>query len=562
MKILYLAFLLFLLPFSQADYGQSEALFQYIPIEPVVNVTALEFDPSSVYQGSSTDVTVTLTNNGGTAATVSVNVSLYGPAPGTGFVENVSFDPVLVPSLTLVQITKSYSTAGRSVGNYTANATAHWTYLATDYSSNTYTNWFTVVSPLPSPTTPAGGGGGGDVYVSIPRPTVIPPELKPKPGGGVEFSKTTILKEMVAGSTVIETLALKNQEAIQKEISITVFDSPPWLDFKKKTLILQPNEETPLNLRIDVPKDAIAGDYVARIDVKSPTGVYTEFMAIRVKAGVARPIVTKTVSIDRNNGVTIVKIQVENPTGELVPKIIVEEEVPKALAEDDKKISFLDKPAEITGFAPLRMSWQFSDLLPRETATISYEIKTLLGEYSTYAYWPVKQVVIPQEVTFEQLVRLVELFVPVFGLGEEKKVTARVYYTGLEQLDITAGFELPQGFDVEPETISRILLPAAFSNFEFNVKPPAESPGTYIGTFTIQAKEGRIERTTSLILASATKPSSDYAAYIAGGIALLVLLAIFVVLGKSGGGGGGEKPFSTEGMPERETYLKEVKGLL
>jgi len=172
----------------------------------------------------------------------------------------------------------------------------------------------------------------------------------------------------------------------------------------------------------------------------------------------------------------------------------------------------------------------------------------------------VRQVVIPQETTFGQLVLVLELYAPVFGLGETKEVVARVYYSGLEPLKVTAAFDLPSSFEVSPQATERTLQAASFSNFVFKVKAPKENPGTYIGTFSIQAEEGRIERTTSLVLAGAPL-AADYSLHIAGAIAIAVLLAIFLVLRKTGEGG--EKPgFETAFERERDTYLKEVKGLL
>ncbi|HLD75414.1 MAG TPA: hypothetical protein VI874_00215, partial [Candidatus Norongarragalinales archaeon] len=68
---------LFLAGFSNAEFGQSDIRFQFIPTYPVVNITLISFDPQQVYQGSSTDVSVFLSNVGGTAAETTVNITVY-----------------------------------------------------------------------------------------------------------------------------------------------------------------------------------------------------------------------------------------------------------------------------------------------------------------------------------------------------------------------------------------------------------------------------------------------------------------------------------------------------
>src|SRR3989344_3136691 len=129
-KTLVFVLLVFLSSFIHGDFGQSESFFIIISPTPIVNITALAFSPSTVYQGSLTDITVTLRNTGGSAALVSTNVSIYDPLGA--FVENVSFTAVLVPSLATVQETQSYSTVGRDIGNHSGVGQGFWTYDGTD----------------------------------------------------------------------------------------------------------------------------------------------------------------------------------------------------------------------------------------------------------------------------------------------------------------------------------------------------------------------------------------------------------------------------------------------
>jgi hypothetical protein len=547
-----------------AEYGQSGIRFQFIPTEPVVNITNVVFDPQQVYQGSSTDVSVFLSNVGVTAARVTVNVTVFNSTNDS--VDVVEFDPVIVGSGITLQITKAYNTDSRPIGAYTANATGYYDYSGNPYTTNENSTTFEVLE-VPSPTpTPGGGigGSGGSTEIYLPVPTRIPPEIKPKPGGGLEFTKITVLREVVAGTSVIESFLLKNQESKVKTLQLKVDKSPSgWLEFRRSEVVIQSNEEIPLNLRIDIPSNAPPGDYLAQLDATSETGTATEFMAIRVKPKTTTPVVTKSISLNRNDHATVVSIQANNPSEQTIPKIIVEEEIPRSLATDAKKIGFLDKPGKVVGGVPLTISWEFSDLLPRETSTLSYTIDTQLGEYSTYIYWPIRQVIIPQEITFEQLVRVVELYSPVFTLGEEKDITARVYNSGLEALRVSAAFQLPSGFAVNPQEIQRDMPAAGFTNFVFKVKAPEENAGTYIGTFSIQAAQGRIERTTSLVV-STSVVSAENTTYIALLIAAMAIGAIVFILSKTKTeerGVPGED-FDEIQAANRDVYLRQVKGII
>ncbi|HLC38422.1 MAG TPA: hypothetical protein VJI71_03140 [Candidatus Norongarragalinales archaeon] len=554
---------LFLAGFSNAEFGQSDIRFQFIPTYPVVNITLISFDPQQVYQGSSTDVSVFLSNVGGTAAETTVNITVYNSTDDA--VDVIEFDPITVGSGITLQLTKTYSTSSLEVGDYTANGTGYYDYEGNPYTTNENSTTFEVLevpSPTPTPQGATGGGGGGEVY--LPIPTRIPPVVTPKPGGGLEFSKTTVLREVVAGTSVIESLVLKNQEPKEKRLSLKITKSPSgWLEFRNKELVIPSNGELPVNLRIDVPSNAPPGDYLAQLDAETDTGTSTEFMAIRVKPKTTTPVVTKSISLNRNDRTTIVSIQANNPSDQLIPKVIVEEEIPRSLATDSKKLRFMDKPGTFLEGTPLRVQWEFSDLLPRETSTLSYTIDTQLGEYSTYVYWPIRQVVIPQEITFEQLVRIVELYSPVFSLGEEKEVTARVYNSGLDPLLVKAAFQLPTGFQTSPQEIQRDMPAAGFTNFVFKVKAPQENAGTYIGTFSIQAAQGRIERTTSLIVSTAlvSTENTTYLALLIAGIAIAAIVFILSKTKTEQRGVPGED-FDEIQQANRDVYLRQVKGII
>jgi len=540
-----------------SEFGQGGIFFSVTETNPIVNITNVVFSPSQIAQGSSADVSVYLENTGGTAANTTVNVTIFF---SNGSVADViQYDPTVVASGGTLQIIKTYNTDSRPLGIYAANATGYYTFNASAYTTNTFNTTFEIIAAAPSPT-PGGGGGGGQTRgedIIPPAPTIIPPGLRPAPGGGLEFTKTTVLKEVTPGTNAIESIALKNNE--NKEQLVTVnMDKAPWVRTRRSEFIMLGKEEQTLNLVIDIPENAKPGDYLAQMDMQTDSGVASEFMAIRVKSKSQSPIVTKTIFLDRNQRSTLVKIQVENPSDFLIPKVLVEEEIPQALATDENKLRFLDKPGTITNAAPLTVSWTFTDILPKETATISYQINTLLGEYSTYAYWPIKQVVIPAEITFESLVRLVELHAPTFAPGEEKEITVRIYYTGLEPLPISASLSLPESFQINPITIERTLQPASFSNFVFKVKAPESKPGTYIATFFLNSPQGRLERTTTLILA-APAISSDTTLYLAGGLAVLIMLVIILIFGTKDNGVQKEE---VEDIIDRETYLHEVKGLL
>ncbi|MEM4255271.1 MAG: hypothetical protein QXR53_02990 [Candidatus Norongarragalinales archaeon] len=537
---------------AHSEFGQGGIFFGVTETNPIVNITNIVFSPSQIVQGSTTDVSVYLENTGGTAANTTVNITIFY---SNGSVADViQYDPTVVASGGTLQIIKSYNTDSRPLGTYTANGTGYYSFNSSNFETNTFSTTFQIIAAPPEG---GGGGGGTGGDVRIPAPTTIPPELKPAPGGGLEFTRTTVLKEVTPGTNAIESIGLKNNEENEQLVRVN-FDKAPWVRARRSEFIMLAKEEQTVNLLIDIPENAKPGDYLAQMSLETDSGVASEFMAIRVKPKIQSPIATKTIFLDRNQRFTLVKIQVENPSDQLIPKVLVEEEIPRALATEESKLRFLDKPGVVTNDAPLSVAWTFSDILPQETDTISYQINTLLGEYSTYAYWPIKQVVIPDEVSFESLVRLVELHSPTFAPGEEKEVTARIYYTGLDPLPISASLSLPESFQVTPSAIERTLQPASFQNFVFKVKAPQEKPGTYIATFYLNSQAGRMQRTTTLILA-APEAGSEGILYLAGGLAIVILLVIVFTLRNKGDGVQKEE---IEDIIDRETYLREVKGIL
>jgi len=561
-----LFFLLLVSPLALADYAQGDTFFTYLSLSSNVSVTNLSIVPDPVYQNSLADFTVTLQNTGGVSANFTATISIYDS--NWTFVENISFLQTAIGPTTSLSLTKAWNAGSNEAGVYTASAVAVYDQNSTNVSTNVFNQTFniSVVPPIP-------GGGGAGGALQVVKPTPLPARLEPI-RGVIAFMKTTVLREIVAGASSFETFVVKNVGTVERHASVSLTGLPKdWASVRPRDTILLPGEERAINLALSVPESALAGDYLGKISVGDETGTSIDFMALRVKpsASFAGPIISRTVVLDRATGDATITLRLRNVGTKVIPFITVVDEVPAILAGSEQQLSFLDKRGEITSReGKLLVSWEFSDLNPRDLASFSYKIKAgALDEYSTYFTWPVKQVVVSEKIGFEQLLQVTDFRVPLMTAGKSALVSAKVFYAGTDSISILANLDLPMAFKQSPSAVSKTLGPSESANIVFEVTPPEDASGSYQVSLHLKSQEGELQKSAIAIVQKLAEEIIQ-PAVASDKLLLWVLIAVVVLLagffaystwaGKRGEQREAEMRFKE--ADHRKDYLDQVKDQL
>ena len=551
--------LLLLVSLSFAALTQTQVVFNvYYPFSNV-SITDVIISSNPFYSGASTDIYVTLANGGTIDANVSVNVSIFNSTGG--LVDNLTYAPAIVPAFSTLTISQSWSSGSNAIGTYFANASG--LYESGTNATNVFSRQFELtLAPTPTPSTGPGSSGSSvsgstPSDEAAPRPTILPPEIKPITSK-VTFLRSTPLKEISAGSSAFESIVIRNSEAGSRSVSINITGIPKsWLSFEPKKAIMLPNEDRAINIGLTVPLDALPGDYLVRIDVSENAENAADFMILRVKSptrGAQNPIVLKTIRLDRGLGATFVSIDLINPTTKPIAYVKVIDEIIRQLRVSPEDIEFAGKPAMVMG-DPLQIAWSFRELAPLEKVTVSYSVYSLLLEYRPYVYWGVKQIeVSPKEIKLSEIVTIREISSTIIGEEGEGIVHATLFYAGFEPTEFRATLELPAGFTVEPLTFSGVLNPRGTTDVEFKVRAPPGSDGTHTATLSVLLDEEFLIQQTGYV--TVQRPIALSWQYIFGGIVLtaLFILSLFHYLGKKK-----DKSDREQHIALREGYIKQIK---
>lgn len=302
-----------------------------------------------------------------------------------------------------------------------------------------------------------------------------------------------------------------------------------WVSIVPSTFSLDAGEEAALNVTISVPSDVPTGDYGLQITIVKGTARAESTSLIRVKpypSGYARASVTRLVALDREENRSLITLSVRN--GNTFAEVVeLVEEIPKSVAENTSLISFTTTPAEILENDPV-VKWVLENLESHETRTISYSIARILPDYTSYAYWPVKQLTVVYERA-EVFFKVVDLVTPTLMIGENGTVKVSLLNMNTHPMNVVVSLDLPTGWVCSPEQLSTELNPRDAAEFSFSITCPLGiDSGLYLGE--LHATYGGGEFTQGLTF-NVTQPSvqfRDYVPYLAA-LGCAVAIAVIVV---------------------------------
>jgi hypothetical protein len=322
-------------------------------------------------------------------------------------------------------------------------------------------------APTSPPVSP-GGGGGAAAGVT---PITPPAEAE------VKYKKIAVLREVVPGQTVVVGVEVKNEgTAAQKDMVLAVSGVPEsWIYTSVSSVSMQSSETKGFNIVVTPPAGAESGDYKVTLKLKNANVEAENFFVVRVRhvpADYDKPIVSRQVDIDMENGKTNVDIVVSNPYREF-ERIDVVESIPKELANSTEYVDFVTKPNEVVRKDPIVM-WSITGMAVGDTRTISYSVQKVLDEFTPYIYWPLRQLNIISPVAPSSL-KLTGFTLPYFTAGTSSAISFKVKNMDTAQHNFTLEMELPVGWKMEPEMIKETIGPGEEKEFKMIVTPAADA---------------------------------------------------------------------------------------
>jgi len=367
-------------------------------------------------------------------------------------------------------------------------------------------------------------------------PTPSPPAALPKPEIPVEerlkLNRLPVVLEMRPGEAKLEYLSVLNQSGSRiTGLQVSFVGVPEnWVSIVPSTFSLDAGEEATLNVTISVPSDALTGDYGLQITVAKGTARAESTSLIRVKpypSGYVRASVTRLVALDREENRSLITLSVRN--GSTFAEVVeLVEEIPKSMAENTSLISFTTTPAEILENDPV-VKWVLENLESHETRTISYSIARILPDYTSYAYWPVKQLTVVYE-RVEMFFKVVDLVTPTLVIGENGTVKVSLLNMNTHAMNVIISLDLPTGWVCSPEQLSTELNPRDAAEFSFSVTCPAKiDPGLYLGELHATYEGGEFTQGLTFNVTQPTVQLRDYVPYL---VVLGCAVAIAVIVMK------------------------------
>jgi len=366
-------------------------------------------------------------------------------------------------------------------------------------------------------------------------PTPSPPAAPPKPEVPAEqwlkLNRLPIVLELRPGEAKLEYLSVLNQSGSRiTGLQVSLAGVPEnWVSIVPSTFSLDAGEEATLNVTISVPSNASTGDYGLQITVAKGTARAESTSLIRVKpypSGYARASVTRLVALDRVENRTRVTLSVRN--GNTFAEVVeLVEEIPKSMADNINMISFTTTPTEILESDPV-VKWVLENLEPYETRTISYSIARILPDYTSYAYWPVKQLTVVYERPTE-FFKVTDLVAPTLIVGENGVLRARLMNMNTTRMSITVRLSLPAGWASVPTELAAELDPRDAAEFTFSIRCPGEAtPGLYLGELRATYAGGELVQGVTFSVARPSLQLWDYVPYLVALGCVIVVGAVLV----------------------------------
>ncbi len=446
-------------------------------------IDAAAVNPAAPLLAGAADFSATARNTGNTAGNISIRITITPPAGGglPFLLTNTTANKAAGASLVLAQV---------GCGNCTA-VLGKWTVLVEALTNGTVTDrrqFDYMVNPAPVGGAGGAAGGGGG---AVPQPAPALGSISAPTFRDVAFLRQPVVIELRPGEVRESDFLVANNRGLPLTLQVQTLLPEEWAYFPQKAIGLPSKEKAFLKQVLSPPKDAPPGDY--RVAVKLSEGgqvVAETFAILRVKTpapGLSAPSALRVLDVDTEKNQTRVNLVVRS--GERpVPKLEVEEKIPKSLAARVSDISFATPP-EILDPDPW-VKWTLLDLLENETRTLTYTLPGVRSEWSPYIYFPVDKVTASYEEAPPAF--KVEAFSETLYQGAPGRLKATFESLLKTPQRIAGRLDAPSPWKVEPKEFT-VELPALDRREQvFALSVPRDAPvGTQSLIFTLSSEGSR-----------------------------------------------------------------------
>ncbi len=311
------------------------------------------------------------------------------------------------------------------------------------------------------------------------------------------------------GSAEVVVFRVENPSSSRVEnLSLTLSGIPGgWASVEPEQVSLEGGDSLEAKIYIDVPLSALPGDHKAVLQLSNGGEEASAFFIFRIKPYPQRfekPAVLREVYLNESGNRTEVRVRVQN-SGVAVERLEVVEEIPKEVARSVADIRF-SEPVAVIEPDPV-VAWLLRKVEPYGEYTLRYEVNRIAKRYSTYIYWPFKQINL-----FYTRLRAIDLLqfsgaaATYAKPGEAAEVKFRLLNPSPEALKLRVKLAAPAGWEVSPKMANLMLLPSYSRELKFRITPPGDAvPGSYTLTAVISSDEGEVQHPLTLILVEKRK---------------------------------------------------------
>jgi hypothetical protein len=496
LSVFPLFLILVLVGLAHTGYADNtDTIVHFDSLSQEVILTDFNVSPTSLMQGQTADFAVTMQNLALVSSTVNATVEIYSAA--NVLVSSFAYDSVAVVPGGVTTVVKTWDSDSLGAGIYIA-------YVNATYGMGNVTNTLNVSFTITSiPPSGPGGGGGGGAGPDKPKPSAVPPSIVPV-GENVRFGRVPAVKEILAGEGELESFVLISSSRQNVSLDLVLSGVPEdWVRLSQNATFVASNGTAAVNLLINVPTDALSGNYLVKIEGEG-YGFYTrDYMLLRVKnypKWHQNPIYLKTIRTDVLAGKTDVSIRLKNPSENTIKFMTVKETLGTDLG-DTNSISFKDKRGSIVSIGNEYVStWNVSDFGPLEEMTISYSLNRYLLDYHDYGTWHLRQIDVGAKNDMASLIKILDMSSQTISPGGTGDVTVSVLYAGEEAITVDASLEVPPGFTSNPGYTSVMLIPRGLTNINFKVTAPQEVRQTHLIRAVILGKDFNVMSTAPVLV--------------------------------------------------------------
>ncbi len=428
----------------------------------LLEIESFTINPKTTYQNSYVDFFVTIKNIGNIGVDAEPRISILAP---DNEIHNITFNySIIQPNLETI-FYKQWFSNDYPTGTYSVTLEVP----RDEQSDLVEIDEFSIIS-RPSETISTEEG-------SLITPSAISTPIIPPEETTLKFLKLPILEEKILGESFVIGAEISNPTNSEvPDVSIKVSGLPEeWVDITPEKLTLPPEEKEDFSIAIKISDNAEPGDYKVKVILKNSKVHDENFFILRIKPYTLefeKPVISRSVGFNKNEDTTKIIVSVNNGP-EFVRLIKIKEEIPKDIAQSSDDVVFDFLPSRIIERDPV-VEWELKDLYPNEVREISYQVKKIPKEYSTYVYWSLKEIQIIPKI-LEEMVNILEISAKEFELGKSSRVKVVLKNYRDEKTDITLKLDAPPDWRVYPDQKTLSLLPEKTKTEEFGLTVPSSS---------------------------------------------------------------------------------------